>query len=451
MENSSYSPCINHTQVLALACFSPKFADTFRLGIIFIGFFEFIVGATINAILIVTICCSPILKTPPNFLLINICVNNLFIALATALSQIILLRGSSNMDSYAEMALKFEFFFTILCYIVYWNLFSAVAYYRLRTLRNPKMTLSDRKIIIRTSLVTVWFISVILATGFALLFDQKAYFTSKNCGIFENYLNFSAGQMIVLIFFIANVVICACLIGYSFFSIFKTLYCKRSVKKTRIVPILMARHNYDISTSFALSKQQSDCTYAVNSNIFTISLSDNSIAECELIEREQSYCSNMQLKNYTPSRLNKNTVHKQEANENGKTKHSVPSKGSCDFTDITVGSELHQLQFANHRLALRKQLFGCQQKSSGLTVTTRNSVVMISLFLVTSLPLVIAVLLNLLVPDHQVSIVSFVVISQVIFNLSGTLYPVWYFIFTNKVRRCLSVIAFNIRNKYCMS
>jgi hypothetical protein len=474
------------------------------------GCVEFAASVTINVLLCLTICCSSTLKTPPNFLLINICINNILSSLGAMLEFVILLISGQTSGTWS---LVLAHTLVIFSYLVYWNLFAAVANYRLRTLRNPAMSPGERKTIICASLVAVWIVSTIFAASSALyVATRPSHFydnnNNNNNNTFNNNNNIGRnfndtsltsfepnksapiGKIIITTLCILDIMSCLAVLIYSFWSIFKVLFSKQALRRNRIVPVLTAGKNCNnLMTSSTCAKLSGPLgrNYLSNDSVFTSSKdlhSDSRDPMPRSSSRQPRMSSNTSsswaepehagvfslktsasasdflpqiglklesLQPTSPTHLGRSF----ELSTASRSKASIKlspfsrfnktSKESCDFTDITVGAELYRLQFANQRLALRHQLFHRHQLS-GLGRTIRNNVTMIGLFVVTSLSLVVALFCRVFAVDTT-SFVLFFYISLLILNLNGTLYPIWYFIVTKKVRRSFHSILLSVHRK----
>ena len=119
---------------------------------------------------------------------------------------------------------------------------------------------------------------------------------------------------------------------------------------------------------------------------------------------------------------------------------SNASNTSCkskfaDFTDISPSGEVERLERLKNKCALRNQTL--RKDRISLSYATKNSIVMILTYVTCSLPMVLCALpgvLHIQTPDDASVPQMF---CRILFYLNAPAYPLWYLIFSRRVRKCL--------------
>jgi len=113
----------------------------------------------------------------------------------------------------------------------------------------------------------------------------------------------------------------------------------------------------------------------------------------------------------------------------------LPDSGSAPgFTDISPGAELHRIQLMKNMCALRNQSW--RRERMNVTSATKNSMVMMGTFVLCSFPLFFCSVPGIL-PTSSITIVQYpLLFSHLAFNINAPAYPIWYLIFSKRVRKC---------------
>ena len=93
--------------------------------------------------------------------------------------------------------------------------------------------------------------------------------------------------------------------------------------------------------------------------------------------------------------------------------------------------------------ALRNQSMRRDQIS--LSSATKNSLIMLSMFLLCSLPMLITSIPGVLRPGSSTAAMNTpLLVSRIVFLLNCPAYPIWYLIFSKRVRKCLNKLYDNV-------
>ena len=106
-----------------------------------------------------------------------------------------------------------------------------------------------------------------------------------------------------------------------------------------------------------------------------------------------------------------------------------------EFTDISPAGELQRLERLKNTYALRSQTL--RKDRISLSNATKNSIVMVLTYFVCSLPMVICSMPGVLSQESPEDMSVPLLFSKIVFFLNAPSYPLWYLIFSRRVRKCL--------------
>ena len=426
---------------------------------------ELFLAIVTNIALIVTIWHSPSLKTPPNAYLVNICVNNLLLAVSMILSFALLLVTGSEPDSTGANILGgVQHFLCTLCLLQYWSIFSAIGYYRSRTIKKPTMTLKVRRTTIFRSIVVGWTVSLLLAVGLTAVHAQAK--SSMSYVSFRRTVNQTevtmltgpeGGQSAMLALTLVAVFVCLGIIINSYYWILRELHVTTLTVQNRVSPwtrsssvssddneLIVQKRSYKPEEEhasrppFVISNGHvSDAGMVVHfdKRSQSISFQEEAVALEHPIRAHSSYQTHRKLEG-TLSTASQGSPNRQQL-------------GVTPFTDISPGAELQRFQRLKNHCALRNQSW--RKDRTSLSGATKNSLVMLATFLVCSLPLVITSIPTVLATDNLHNFNTTLLFCTLVFYLNSPAYPAWYLIGSKRVRKCLArlfentLIKLNIR------
>ena len=119
---------------------------------------------------------------------------------------------------------------------------------------------------------------------------------------------------------------------------------------------------------------------------------------------------------------------------------SNASNTSCksryaEFTDISPSGEVERLERLKNKCALRNQTL--RKDRISLSYATKNSIVMILTYLTCSLPMILCALPGVLNSETPDDIGVPQMYCRILFYLNAPAYPLWYLMFSRRVRKCL--------------
>ncbi len=425
---------------------------------------ELIMAIMTNALLIVTICYSPSLKTPPNAQLVSICINNLLLALCMLLSGVTLL--SANGQSYCQDIVSHtighvQLFLTVTCLLQYWCIFSSIGFYRSKTIKKPSMSLRTRRRIIRSSIWIGWLTSCSLSL--ILTLTHREILTAVSWNPFKGKVHMedldflqspniqqSSIMVVILIGFFIGIAV----IILSYHKIFKTLHVARPIGRNRVSPWAiqpsLSSDDNDLTFGGRRSYRPTETTWSKSPFMISNGNTINENTTVHYQKRHQSLTFDVfALENPLRAHSIKTQGHLQLQATLSTTSNMSGHSTFMDFTDITPTGELQRLQKVKNHFALRSQSLRHDRVS--LSAATKNSLVMLATYFTLSFPMVICSLPNVLSTNTIGEMSIPLLFCRLAFYLNAPAYPIWYLVFSRRVRQCLHrlrehvLIKLNIR------
>ena len=415
---------------------------------------EILLSVVTNIILMVTIWSSPSLKTPPNSHLVNICVNNLLLVVCMGCSVVSLAwSGGATEDHVTKISGDIKVFLTVMCFLQYWCIFAAIGHYRSRTLRKPSMSLKVRRKVIVRTILAGWLVSSALSLALVLCFKMDISVVSWNA--FRRTINSTEaealsrpnpGQTAMLVLTFLTIVICLAVITSSYYYIMKTLVAAQPVCKNKVSPWVRSSSVSSDDNDLILNKRSyrpdSEVNGTWSKGPFTISkgnVADNFVVHYS--KRAQSLTTEEVCALENPIRAHcEYEAHRQlRATLSNTTIQGAGGGGG--FTDISPGAELQRFQRMKNSCALRNQSWRRDRVS--LSSATKNSLVMVTAFVFSSLLLCVCSVPGVLSSTSTSHLTTTLLFCQLVFYLNAPAYPIWYLIFSKQVRKCLHTLCEN--------
>lgn len=442
--NSSILPAIRKTMVdqNTWMMSQPLYAVTMTLLSV-----EAAVGLLSNTLLIATIRYSPTLRTPANNQLISICVNNLLLVL-----NIIISLWSLNIPVSSQSLRNIQLFLVTTSWLQYWCIFCAIGFYRCTTLMRPSMSQVTRKGIIYRSIWIGWLLS---STGGAVLtvsFRHSSTIITWNpfrrSIVFTGFDVLAASQNIAILLVFGGFIIGLVILFSSYYRIFRTLYnaMGHSLGTNRVHP--MAR-NPSLSTDgndLIVAKKK---YYRTAPPHATFPSSSENTFTVHFNKRHQSVTMDvLALENpLAVRRYYQNPGAQRDTSQHAsKKKETIPPKvilSQPEFTDISQTAEMQRIQMFATNCALRNN--SVRRDRISLGGATKNSLVMMVTFFVFSCPMVICSIPGLLNAQSAHDIMLPSLFCKLVFFLNAPAYPIWYLVFSRRVRKGLSRLFSHIK------
>ena len=406
--------------------------------------------------LTMTIWQSPSLKTPPNAHLINICINNINVAICMVLSflTVILSKHLATFPNTFRWLDLLLLFFTCASFLQYWCSFASIGIYRSKTVKMPSMSLNTRKKLVSRSIAFGWISCTVLSLTLLLAFRDSRVLLAINpfyvqYNLLEKMANPTVEQSAILYALLAFALIALAVIARCYIRILKRLQSTSMIGRGKVTPLMRAsipnsdlellemptRRSYSVKGTVPSEHPftVSDGSMAIvgaATDTFTVHFQkrrDHSLIIEDVISFE---CPKSNIRQNGDDSATHPTLHQTLSNS---STSSRPKQ--LDFTDISPGAELHRFQRIKNRNALRKQTL--RRDRISLSSATKNSFIMLGTFLACSLPLILSCVPGLfaMMPlQHQLTVSLF---CRLLFYINAPAYPMWYLIFSKRVRKCL--------------
>ena len=416
-----------------------------------------LVSLFINALLIIIIQCSPVLRTPPNSHLVNICINNILLSISMLLSMVCVNINSVHINEEGSNALSgIQLFIVMNALLQYWGSFAAIGYYRFKTIKEPSLSLKTRRHIVSKSISGNWIVSLILSMTCSLSFARTSSDLRITLDPFraDYYIwpkhTFSVNQLIIFLVIVSFFLVGFAIIAFSYYKIFKILNIAVSFAKNRVRPWQRTQsvsvENFDVpvqrtyqpTKANSTQQQQQQRAFTVSDNLENCMVHyqkrDHSLCFEDIIALENPILA-ANRKTSPPQKI---PVHATLSNVS-----MTSQKSKCpDFTDISLGADMDRIQKFKNSSALKNQ--SMRRARMSVSGAARNYLVMFCAYLVCSLPLVVCSVpgaLEKVSPQNRLYTLFF---CRLLFCINAPIYPAWYLLFSRRVRKCLNKMSENL-------
>ena len=453
-------------------------------------------GFLLNGLLVATILCSPNLKTPPNLHLVNAAVVNL-LAMSGAVMCLVSL-GLHDDEALRRLGVALLFIRSV-CFLEYCAISTAIGYYRYKTVQKLNFLPRNRAGLVGRSTALGWCASSIVAFVLTLSFRKTNTSLTWNAfrpevreeelvmltSLDSQHKTFVA--LYVITYCVLMIVIAKC---YCY--ILRILYNATPKGKSRVYPMQRHRHSSDSSdvtdlfgassrsyrpeiisvdvrgaqSSAGVSSASPPIAFTSASSMshpFVISslesyeyfivhyrhqsqtvlidegfALENPIKAQKLISsRTGTLFTSVYEMNQGSNAIGLTRTSLEHTLSNGSANSNVTSsrKRILEFTDISQGAELKRMQRIKNKQALRSLSIKTERKNLGST--TKNSLVMLGVFTVLSFPMFVCSIPGCL--DADMGVTSFnntLMFTQVVFFFNVVACPLWYLLFSRRVRKC---------------
>lgn len=432
--------------------FFPLSLHVVVFSIVFMGI-DIVFSLLTNILLMLTIINAPSLRTPPNNHLLNIGLNNVILSLCMIFSLVSV--GTRRDDlGYVHSFTGFQLFIVSNCSLQYLCAFASICIYRKMTIKRPSLCLRMRKRMVTRSILVSWVTSVLLSVIFCLSFmqnDERACDTLspfqrefRSC---DSRSSLTSEQSVVLVMYLGSYLSGLIIIFSSYYSICKSLNLTGSFGKSRVTP-----WNRNSSLSSDLGTEVNDHqTHQTNNDGEFVKPYTISSGNCEDIivhyqrsEHALTFEDIFALENpILAAKLKQNVFEKRPLKPtlSNTSTQSTKSK-TCTFTDISPDANLQRIQNIKNASALRNQFLRRDRVS--LSSATKNSFIMFVAYLICSLPLLVLGIpgvLDFLSTDARILTL---LVCRLLFYINACFYPLWYLLFSKRVRQCLLRFIENI-------
>ncbi|XP_076434599.1 uncharacterized protein LOC143274615 [Babylonia areolata] len=460
-----------------------------------------VTGLVLNMVLVLTLQWSPSLKTPPNSHLLNICCNNVMLGLQACLSLPALHLHSLHVPQGSGEALSgVQLFFVMHCLLQYWGSFASIGYYRFKTLHHPSLSLRLRNLIVSRSITVTWVISLLLAMTFSLTSARDSAYLPCTLDPFRKSFyaapvpvgkeggggedggggaksGQNTGQVVVLCLVMAVMLSGLLLLLTSYYSICRTLHAAprpAPAGRSRVAPwpprpppsttpsLSSPPSSGSVETDVTAQYGPAPTAYRADkdSQLFCVSSPrtgggtgggqgvwvvhyhrhDHSVSFRDMAASDTSQRPGHQQSGRSASaRRGLYASHRPltcSLSTGSTASCGQPSSGTCpEFSDISLGADFVRRHKQHTRSALKKQ---CVRRERGsLSHASRNCLVMMTAYLLFSLPLIVCQIpgsLGHVTPERRVQVL---LVCRLLFFFNCPACPLWYLLFSLRVKKCL--------------
>ncbi|XP_025091126.1 uncharacterized protein LOC112562230 isoform X2 [Pomacea canaliculata] len=430
------------------------------------------VAVLLNILLALTIQFSPSLKTPPNSHLLNICCNNFALSLHMLMALPSLhLNGSHVQHKGSEILSGLQLFLLMHCLFQYWCAFASIGYYRFKTIRKPSLSLRVRKLLVSRSITITWVISLLVAITFSLTTSVYSAYLPFTLDPFraayllkppptadaapsrtgeESLYKDRYEQVVVMSLVLGGLIVGLVIIVKSYYNICRTLNLSGSVGKNRVSPWPAYSSSSPVTSSeqrtggFELTPPTVPGGRAYRPNAgglpFCVSGSPTSEESQWIVHYQKcDHCVFIEdiltLDKAHNGKNSNSDSHKRCLYAGQRPLTATFSNGSTASVGKTSATS-NTSNTSGIRTALSKQTV--RRERGSLNSASKNSLAMLVAFLLCSLPLIVCQVPGILsdvAPERRIVVL---LVCRVLFFLNAPVYPMWYLLFSHRVKKCLT-------------
>lgn len=413
--------------------------DTFRVVILCILAIVCFTSLLGNALLLITISVSYSLRTPPNAHLTNICINSLVVCCCTALA---LASMTTSSQTVADSLNYSRVYFCTNSVMQYWFSFAIITMYRYKIIKQPSMTTSHRTVLVRRSIVISWLCSLMLSLSVVLCNNGSALFlvwcsfdTRVECFRTTSGSHDSCSAVIgyfVGVMFALGLVT----MMVSFRKVCQTLHS--SAKRSRVKPLnLVSSVSARVDSVANIQHEHSDLMVMKDDltrrRLYIIRNGGWVTPEPGTQNNQTTYYNQSQTMPTTRSRQTSSALATSHRPSN-----EIFSRFT-EFTDISPSSIL----FQHGDIKVR---FAAKRHQETLYSATKNTLIMLAIFLLSITPIFIASFPGTRSPLNPGQEKTLLIVCQMVYFLNGPTYSLWYLFFSKKVRSCLAKLKENVND-----
>ena len=415
---------------------------------------DVVFGLLTNSLLLMTIYHSPHLRTPPNFHLVNISINNIFLCISLVFSLVTVSAKAETINNLTTMS-GIQLFVVTNCSLQYLAAFASIGIYRNITMRKHSMSLKLRKRIVCRSIVCSWIVSFLISLVYSFSFIRNDNVLCDTLNPFqrtfyecEEASGNTTEQVIVLMIILISYIIGLFIVLRSYYTICKTLNITGMFGRSRVSPWNRTQSLSSDSTSETPAPRQyspAEKNDRESTKPFSVSESVGEfVVHYQKNEHTLAFEDIFALENpILATRLQKKLNEKKPLSATlSNTSTATTKSRTCNFTDISPDADLQRIQNIKNASALRNQ--SLRRDRMSLSSATKNSLMMFVAYIFCSMPFVICSVPGVLRNLSGQSRVLILVVCRLLFCMNACVYPTWYLIFSKRVRKCLLRVFDNI-------
>ncbi|XP_033749052.1 uncharacterized protein LOC117333738 [Pecten maximus] len=446
----------NHTnQPISIAVWNMPIY-TVILSVIYLAL-DVVFGLLTNTLLIMIIYNSPSLRTPPNSHLVNISINNILLCVCIVFSLTTVSARPGDMTD-NRILTGVQLFLTSVCSMQYLCTFASIGFYRNRTMQKPSLTLKVRRTIVSRSIIISILITYLLGLVFTIAFLRDDDDVSLTLNPFQRRFEVNAvpanvqltADQLCALGFISIVYTVGLIITFRcYYNICRTLNITGTIGRNRVLPLnrncslssdatgdlnIHSRTTYAPEDTNSFSRPYSIQSDDLDSSIIVhYKRNENLLAFEDIFALENPILAASLKTRLNPKIALGNTL---------SNSSSISTRSVCpNFADISPGADLQRLQTIKNNSALKKQ--SLRRDRISLSSATKNSIIMLTAYISCTFPLLLCSIPGIL--DGMGTNRIFVLLCcRLLFYLNVCIYPLWYLLFSKRVRKCMFRLFENV-------
>ncbi|KAI8492237.1 hypothetical protein Bbelb_301340 [Branchiostoma belcheri] len=419
-----------------------------------------------NLLLGGTLALTPSLRTPPNALLMNICVTSIVLCVSMAMQLPSVLDPQRPLTGPVCDAVLF---LDSLCGIEYWFSFISIAVYRIKTLHDTQFSVRYKKTLAAVCISAGWLIALLFSTIITAR-DAKDADRLLACP-FSRVLRIRPGptQKNSTLFTVCVLLVTLCLSGflvivYAYINVFKKAKpLKYSRTKINQVNPLEPANG---------TTRQASVKHSPAASVHEMVVLENRLPHNDLpFYRTQhviAWAGSDPAERAAAAADNNVNFSAIVCKDRRSTQGSLPSvSDDMETSDISGTMTSYKYRMtrpvkqqvlqqvenklanpgANHRdaaLTLARTYSRRKKDRLGRTPTdqmaARNSIAMVVIYIIFTVPIIVLTFQDLMGVEERLDNVLSQRTCKLIFYVNGTAYPVWYLLFSPTVRNCIKSV-----------
>ncbi|CAH1237830.1 Hypp5454 [Branchiostoma lanceolatum] len=418
-----------------------------------------------NMLLGGTLALTPSLRTPPNALLMNICVTSLVLCVSMAMQL------SSVLDPLRPLpgpVCDAVLFLDSLCGIEYWFSFISIAVYRIKTLHDTQFSVRYKKTLAAVCISAGWLVALLFSTIITAR-DAKDTDRLLSCP-FSKVLRIRPGptQKNSTLFTVCVLLVTLCLSGflvivYAYINVFKKAkplkYSRTKINQvnplepangTRQAPV---KHSPVASVHEMVVLENrlphNDLPFYRTQHVIAWAGSDPAERAAAAADNNVNFSAIVCKDRRSTHGSLPSVSDDMETSDISGTMTSYKYRMSRPVKQQVLQQVENKLENPNatHRdaaLALARTYSRRKKDRLGRTPTdqmaARNSIAMVVIYIIFTVPIIVLTFQDLVGVEERLDNVLTQRTCKLIFYVNGTAYPVWYLLFSPTVRNCIKSV-----------
>ncbi|XP_035689565.1 uncharacterized protein LOC118424865 [Branchiostoma floridae] len=418
-----------------------------------------------NLLLGGTLALTPSLRTPPNALLMNICVTSVVLCVSMAMQLPSVLDPERPLpDNVCDTVL----FLDSLCGIEYWFSFISIAVYRIKTLHDTQFSVRYKKTLAAVCISAGWLVALLFST---IITARDAKDTDRLLACpFSKVLRIRPGptQKNSTLFTVCVLLVTLCLSGflvivYAYINVFKKAkplkYSRTKINQVNPLEPANGTRQASVKHSPVASVHEmvvlenrlphNDLPFYRTQHVIAWAGTDPAERPAAVPESNVNFSAIVCKDRRSTQGSLPSVSDDMETSDISGTMTSYKYRMSRPVKQQVLQQVENKLEnpSANHRdaaLTLARTYSRRKKDRLGRTPTdqmaARNSIAMVVIYIIFTVPIIVLTFQDLVGVEERLDNVLSQRTCKLIFYVNGTAYPVWYLLFSPTVRNCIKSV-----------